>query len=759
MSIVASHLRSRDTGLVIWFAATRELLEQAAAEFELTWKAVGDRPIECVRFWSDYNPLVDEVIDGIVVAGLAKVHAFGKERQRLWNLGDRTSMVVFDEAHQAVARTYQDMVETVVTRNPRTPLLGLSATPGRTWADPETDAAVAALFYGNKVTIDFDGENPIRRLTEEGYLAAVDFSLLNVEPGLKLSDADRAAVSTALDIPEALAARLGEDEQRNLRILQRLIELADTHIRILVFAPSVANALLLASLCRGVGLHADAVTGMTDVNDRTRAIQRFKRSDGRKRVLVNFGVLTTGFDAPAASAAVIARPTKSLVLYSQMVGRVIRGPRAGGTERCEIVTVVDTTLPGFGNVAEAFMNWEDVWEPRIVDTQPVQEELDFSIVSANLTIEAMRDSGYKSTDHALAELIDNSVEADATVVEIVSVETPADPDQRYARARITEIAVSDDGEGMDRQTLRRALKFGDGTRLDRSQRGIGRFGVGLPQSTVSQCRRVDVWTWQNGSDNALHCYLDLDKIRAKGQQVVPAPTNVPVPDRWKDVLGTVHESTGTLVVWSQLDRVRWRGGRKTLERTAELCGRIYRKFLTDAQNPLSIDLKAVTDEGGQLTVGSEEPCLPNDPLYLMSPSSTPAPFNDIAMFEMFNERTWTVPVGDKEGQIHVRCTLAKIDAINEGESAVVWPSSYKNPGDSDWGKHAERNKGISIVRARRELEVSLAWVNNYEPTERWWSVEVEFDPILDDIFGVVNNKQHAHLFRQRCWCRREGTQG
>ena len=361
MSIVATHLRARDKGLVIWLAATRELLEQAAAEFELTWQAVGDRQVECVRFWSDYNPPIDEVTDGIVVAGLAKVHAFGKERRRLWDLGDRTSMVVFDEAHQAIATTYQDTVETLVTRNPRTPLLGLSATPGRTWADPETDAAVAALFYGNKVTIDFDGENPIRRLTDDGYLASVDFSLLNVEPGLKLSDADLAAISTALDIPETLAARLGEDEQRNVRIVQRLIELADTHTRILVFAPSVPNALLLASLCRGVGLHADAVTGMTAVSYRTRAIQRFKRSDGRKRVLVNFGVLTTGFDAPAASAALIARPTKSLVLYSQMVGRVIRGPLAGGTERCEIVTVVDTTLPGFGDVADAFMNWEDVW--------------------------------------------------------------------------------------------------------------------------------------------------------------------------------------------------------------------------------------------------------------------------------------------------------------------------------------------------------------------------------------------------------------
>ena len=156
-------------------------------------------------------------------------------------------------------------------------------------------------------------------------------------------------------------ARLGQDEQRNLRIVQRLLELADKHSRILVFAASVDNALLLASVCRGVGLRANAVTGKTETHERDRVIQRFKRHGGPQRVLINFGVLTTGFDAPAASAALIARPTRSLVLYSQMVGRVIRGPRAGGTERCEVVTVVDTTLPGFGDVAEAFMNWEDVW--------------------------------------------------------------------------------------------------------------------------------------------------------------------------------------------------------------------------------------------------------------------------------------------------------------------------------------------------------------------------------------------------------------
>ena len=85
-------------------------------------------------------------------------------------------------------------------------------------------------------------------------------------------------------------------------------------------AASVDNALLLASVCRGVGLKADVVTGKTETNERERIIQRFKRSGGPHRILINLGVLTTGFDAPAASAALIARPTKSLVLYSQMVG-------------------------------------------------------------------------------------------------------------------------------------------------------------------------------------------------------------------------------------------------------------------------------------------------------------------------------------------------------------------------------------------------------------------------------------------------------
>ena len=134
-------------------------------------------------------------------------------------------------------------------------------------------------------------------------------------------------------------------------------------------------------------------------------------------------------------------------------------------------------------------------ERNIMDNQPSQQELDFSIVSAKLTIEAMRDSGYKDTNHALAELIDNSVEAGSDLVEIIAVESPPDPQQPYARAQVSEIAVADNGEGMDRTTLRRALKFGDGTRLDRKKRGIGSFWCGtspILNLAVSAGRYLDM---------------------------------------------------------------------------------------------------------------------------------------------------------------------------------------------------------------------------------------------------------------------------
>jgi len=132
----------------------------------------------------------------------------------------------------------------------------------------------------------------------------------------------------------------------------------------MIFAASVEHAYLLAAVLRARGLFAAAISGDTPPAERAQLITAYKDDAPKTRILCNFGVLTTGFDAPRTSAALIARPTRSLVLYSQMVGRAIRGPRVGGNPAAEIVTVIDRDLPGFGDVAAAFNNWEDVWSEQ-----------------------------------------------------------------------------------------------------------------------------------------------------------------------------------------------------------------------------------------------------------------------------------------------------------------------------------------------------------------------------------------------------------
>ena len=104
------------------------------------------------------------------------------------------------------------------------------------------------------------------------------------------------------------------------------------------------------------------------------------------------------------------------------------------------------------------------------------KQLAFSIINTKMTVAAMRDSGYKSTTHALAEIIDNSIEANATAIEIFGLSRQ---DEQTGRITLTELAVLDNGVGMDATTLRGSLRYGYGTRLDRS--GIGRYGVGLPK--------------------------------------------------------------------------------------------------------------------------------------------------------------------------------------------------------------------------------------------------------------------------------------
>lgn len=359
------------------------------------------------------------------------------------------------------------------------------------------------------------------------------------------------------------------------------------------------------------------------------------------------------------------------------------------------------------------------------------------IFSDDLLAKAMRDSGYKNTAYALAELIDNSVQAGSTVIEVIGIEERQKVQQR-ARKRLSQVGVYDNGCGMDADVLRAALMFGNGTHLD-DRSGIGRFGMGLPNASFSQATRFEVWSWQDGITNSLWTYLDLKEILDGEQKVVPKPTAKKIPKEWRDRFKTAPGDSGTFVLWSSLDETRltWKQARATLENTEEIVGRIYRRFI--ANKSIELTLRVFEEDNPTY----DKPADVNDPMYLLSPSATPAPFDKTPMFKKWGDDDEEFKVTLNNNETH-----SIIVRFSYADQETVTRAGTQDRGNTSYGRHAGKNIGLSLMRADRELELDKNWAIGYDPRERWWGCEVEFPPELDEYFGVTINKQAATLWSQ-----------
>jgi DNA repair protein RadD len=358
----ARHLLNKDE-LIVWLAHSEELCEQAAEEFETSWKSLGIRPILLHRCYGANRLNLASISSGIIVGGLKMMFSRSQnEQSEFLAMARRTKLVVMDEAHQAVAPTYKHLLN-ILAADPSTRILGLSATPGRSTLNAFADLELATFFSRQKVTLKVEAFNsPIAYLQHEGYLASIKYERIKFAQGngFTLNTAEKNAISQGLDVPITVLQRLGENERRNLLILNRILqEAADPTRKIIVFACSVKHAHLIANILSVKGIAAAAITSQTRTANRRKLIKKYRDSSDIQ-VLTNYGVLTTGFDAPRTNTAVIARPTDSVVLFSQMVGRAARGVKAGGNAECKIITIVDE-MPGFRNIAEAFEYWDDIW--------------------------------------------------------------------------------------------------------------------------------------------------------------------------------------------------------------------------------------------------------------------------------------------------------------------------------------------------------------------------------------------------------------
>jgi hypothetical protein len=357
----------------------------------------------------------------------------------------------------------------------------------------------------------------------------------------------------------------------------------------------------------------------------------------------------------------------------------------------------------------------------------------------------MRDNGFLSAAHALAELMDNSIQAGADRVELITFEIRKDAggDGERATKRIEKIGVLDNGCGMAPETLHLALEFG-ASENRKDSFGIGKFGMGLPNSSISQCKHVDVWSWQEEGE-MYYTYLDIDEIKNGQLETIPEPVKKKIPDEIASACGETLPKSGTLVLWSKIDRCQWKTGKSIYKHTQDIVGRMYRSFLD--KDKVSIRFKSTELSDSLYVVSDEHRFQANDPLYLLKETSLPdlpGSFKGESMFELYADCDYHFEIPDEHGEkqkVFITGSVLKKSILDEIKS-----TTSGKVGSTAWGKHAAKNMGLSVVRADRELSLIPEFLAQEARARGWgrfYGIKIEFEPSLDNIFGVTNNKQHV----------------
>jgi len=359
MELVAELLNENPNQCVVWLAHSGELCEQAIECFKHVWEHVGQIDTKIYRCWGSSKGLpFDNSASTFLVCGFQKLHSLlQKNEQSFHSIKDDVALIVVDEAHKVVAPSYDAVTKALIGETTR--VIGLTATPGRSIVDEAENRKLSKFFFEEKVTISVpDDGNVIEYLREQEILSNVVREPLLSQRTYELTNKQKSFVEKSFDFPPGFLAKLSDDDFRNLEIIKKLIAEAEAGRKILFFACSIDHSKFICALLTYFKIEARHVDGTTSKGEREVTLNQFKQ--GELDVVCNYGVLTTGFDAPKTDVVFIARPTTSIVLYSQMIGRGLRGPAIGGTENCKVIEVVDNII-GMPPESRIFDYFDDYW--------------------------------------------------------------------------------------------------------------------------------------------------------------------------------------------------------------------------------------------------------------------------------------------------------------------------------------------------------------------------------------------------------------
>jgi hypothetical protein len=356
------------------------------------------------------------------------------------------------------------------------------------------------------------------------------------------------------------------------------------------------------------------------------------------------------------------------------------------------------------------------------------DESGWDLIVGDAFVRGMRDIGYKSTSYAMAELIDNSIQAGATCVEVVF---------GFGKgAKPSKIAVVDNGWGMSPRMVRASLVWGAGTRHN-SRDGFGKYGYGLPSASVSQCFRVEVYSKVRGGEWVM-AHLDVNEISegkwTKNHRITTPPEQYAEPPAWVSEsmqdAGRWPLESGTIVVWEHLDpnRIDYKRREELRNALVTNLGVIYRNYLLDT--PMRVDDHAV------------QPC---DPLFLTE---------GFRYYDLDEDRAHALPeaiieVADQNtkkpiGKLRVR--FARMPATFFRKPEAKHTNKPGRGGTNERLAVADAHNGFTFLRNGREIDVvrpprSTMSINS--TTDRFWAVEVDFDATLDDEFSMTTAKQQV----------------
>lgn len=413
-------------------------------------------------------------------------------------------------------------------------------------------------------------------------------------------------------------------------------------------------------------------------------------------------------------------------------------------------------------------------QQKYLDRLP--ESFDFPLFNARRALESQRASGYRTSAAASREIVDNSIEAGADEVHVVYEKALHDNKQT-----VTAVAFIDNGPGMLAKMARYALSWGGGTHYD-DPTFIGKFGFGLPNASINQTRKTEVYTRMDDDEPFTKATLDIDTFAEFGSQSIPEPTQSDLPafvrnyvERYNEEVERYNRAAdnqkllrkkldlthGTVVVWANPDRLSFKKTATLKEHMVDDFGVVYRNLLARPEGAVNLVVEGVTVK-------------PVDPLFLMptgryylSPEEggaqliedrfIPVKYYKDEIGERHLVRIENLSELDPEdksilasGTLHIRISRLPI-------GFAVHKKSQRDDKKEDANRRFDIRKprrGMSFVRAGREIEtVDLFPKTDKDEAKRlgdWpllqsyayhWGVEANFPSDLDMVMGVTNDKQ------------------